>query len=127
MKKADVTSFLFVLFLVPGLVLFNFSVVAQETSKLSDPLPDNINKIVTTSCMPCHTNKGGFMARGKLNFSEWTQYSPDKQIEKAEKMYSEIKKGAMPPKSARETRPEIVPGKEQVDIIKKWAESFKSK
>jgi hypothetical protein len=41
-------------------------------------------------------------------------------------MYSVLKKGAMPPKSVRETRPEIVPAKEQIEIIQKWAESLKS-
>jgi hypothetical protein len=76
--------------------------------------------------MPCHTSKGGLFSRGKLNFTEWTQYSPAKQKEKAEKMYSVLKKGAMPPKSVRETRPEIVPAKEQIEIIQKWAESLKS-
>jgi len=41
-------------------------------------------------------------------------------------MYSVLKKDKMPPKSARETRPEIIPTRDQVDTIKKWAESLKS-
>jgi len=126
MKKATVSSILVLIFFVLGLFLLNYSVTGQETSKVSPALPDNINTIVTVSCMPCHTSKGGLLSRGKLNFTEWTQYSPEKQKEKAEKIYSVLKKGIMPPKSARETRPEIVPTKEQTDTIKKWAESLKA-
>ena len=66
------------------------------------------------------------MSKAKLNFTEWTNYSPEKQKEKAAKMFSELNKGAMPPKTAREKRPELIPTKEQVEIIKKWSESFLS-
>ena len=125
MKKAT-TSSLVLLFIVTGQFFLNSSVTGQETSKVSPPLPDNINKIVSASCMPCHSSKGGLMPRTKLNFTEWTQYSPSKQKDRAEKMYSVLKKEKMPPKSARETRPEIIPTKEQVETIKKWAESLKA-
>jgi hypothetical protein len=124
MKKAITSLLLFLLIIVSAPFIFNILASAQETSKISPSLPDDVNEIVTFSCMPCHTSTGGFMSRSKLNFTEWTQYSPSKQKEKAEKMYSDIKKGKMPPKSARETRPEIIPTKEQIDIIKKWVESL---
>jgi hypothetical protein len=126
MKKTAFSSLPVLLFLVFGLFLFNFSLIGQEISKVSPALPENVNKIVTASCTPCHTSKGGVMARGKLNFTEWTQYSLEKQKEKAEKIYSELKKGVMPPKSARESRPEIVPVKEQIDTIKKWVDSLEA-
>ena len=74
--------------------------------------------------MPCHTSQGGLLSRVKLNFTEWTGYSQSKQKEKAEKIYSMVKKGAMPPKAARENRPEIIPTQEQTDLIKKWADSL---
>jgi hypothetical protein len=125
MKVATI-SLLILLLIVTGLFLFNLPLSGQETSKASPPLPDNVNKIVTFSCMPCHSSKGGLMPRTKLNFTEWTQYSPSKQKDRAEKMYSVLKKEKMPPKSARETRPEIIPTKEQVETIKKWAESLKA-
>ena len=96
----------------------------QETSKASPSLPDNINKIVSVSCMPCHSANGGYLSRTKLNFSEWADYSADKQKKKAGQMYKELKKNAMPPKDAREANPDIIPTKEQVEIIKNWADSF---
>ena len=100
------------------------ALIGQEPQKASLPLPDNVKTIVAKSCMPCHSSTGGLMSRSKLNFDEWTSYSADKQKDKANDMYSKISKDKMPPKNARETRPEIIPTKEQVRIIKKWADSF---
>lgn len=125
MKNATFSSSWVRFPLISGLFLLNFSISGQEL-KVSPPLPDNVNKIVTSSCTPCHTNQGKLFSRAKLNFSEWSQYSPDKQKAKAEKMYSLLEKGDMPPKSVSKTRPEIIPTKDQIDIIKKWAESLKA-
>jgi hypothetical protein len=126
MKKATRSLLLANLIIVQSLFFLNFSVFCQETSKVSSSLPDYINKIVTGSCMPCHSSKGGLMSRSKLNFTGWAQYSPLKQKEKAEMMYSMLIKGAMPPKSEREARPQNIPTKEQIETIKKWAESLKA-
>lgn len=125
MKKAAYSILPVPLFLVFGLFLLNLTVAGQETSKASPPLPDNIDAIVSVSCVPCHTSKGGFLSRGTLNFTEWTIYSQGKQKNRAEKMSYMLNKGKMPPKSVRKSRPEIVPSKEQIDIIKKWADSLK--
>ena len=54
--------------------------------------------------MPCHSANGGYLSRTKLNFSEWTDYSADKQKKKAAQMYKEMNKNAMPPKDARESK-----------------------
>jgi hypothetical protein len=124
MKKTTTSFLSALLFVFSGLFLLSFTVTGQETSNTYPVLPDNINAIVSVSCMPCHTSKGGILSKAKLNFTEWDQYSQNKQKEKAEKIYSELKKGAMPPKAARETRPEIIPTKEQVNTIKNWADSL---
>jgi len=124
MKKSLVLSFLFPCFLFFSLLLICNPANSQDAAKASAALPDSINKIVTNSCTPCHTSQGGLMSKSKLNFTEWTNYSPEKQKEKAEKMYSEINKVAMPPKAAREKRPESIPTKDQLEIIKKWSESL---
>jgi mono/diheme cytochrome c family protein len=124
MKKSVVLSFLFPCILFLSLFLICNPAISQDAAKASASLPDSINKIMTNSCTPCHTSQGGLMSKSKLNFTEWTNYSPEKQKEKAAKMYSEINKGAMPPKAAREKRPEAIPTKDQIEIIKKWSESF---
>jgi hypothetical protein len=124
MKKAEIESFIIPAFLVFTLLIFGFKSATQVASKELVPLPGEVNTIVTASCTPCHTSEGGPMAKSKLNFTEWTNYSPEKQKEKAAKMYSELNKGDMPPKTARQKRPDLIPTKEQVEIIKKWSESF---
>ena len=126
MKKTSFTSFFIPGFLVLGMFLLTSPVKGQEVANTAQALPDSINKIVSFSCVPCHTSQGGLMSKAKLNFTEWTNYSPEKQKEKASKMFSELDKGAMPPKSAREKKPELIPTKEQVETIKKWSESFLS-
>jgi hypothetical protein len=123
MKKITATSTSVLISSV--LCLLSLISNGQDTLKMSSPLPDNINRIVTFSCMPCHSSTGGMLSRMKLNFTDWTGYSAETQQKKAEKMYSELKKGKMPPKSVRETRPEIIPTKEQINIIKEWSDSFK--
>jgi hypothetical protein len=125
MKKTVNSVLSVLLFIVAGLFLINLSVTGQEAPKELAVLPDSISAIVNISCVPCHTNNGGLISRSKLNFSEWTRYSPKKQKERAEKMYEELNKSAMPPKSARQTRPEIIPSREQIEKIKKWADSLK--
>jgi hypothetical protein len=126
MKKTVIASLS-----VPGLlfIILLLSCVpakAQDTLKKISALPDEINSIITLSCTPCHTSEGGLMAKSKLNFTDWNNYSPEKQKEKAEKIYAEVNKGSMPPKMAREKRPESIPTKDQIEIIKKWSESFQS-
>ena len=65
------------------------------------------------------------VVQGKIEFFRVDSVFTTKQKERAEKMYSVLKKEKMPPKSARETRPDIIPSRDQVDTIKKWAESLK--
>jgi mono/diheme cytochrome c family protein len=125
MKRINLSLLLSPVSLVFGLLVLSLPATCQEITKnASLQLPDEIYKIVNVSCIPCHTSEGGVMSRSKLNITEWAKYSPEKQKEKAAKMYSEINKGAMPPKKARENNPEKIPTKEQAEIIKKWSESF---
>jgi mono/diheme cytochrome c family protein len=117
------------LLLVPGFLIFSLSFLSfrtrtQEASKTPASLPDEVKKIVSVSCVPCHTSDGGLMSRSKFNMNEWTNYSPEKQKAKAAKIYAEVNKGAMPPKSAREKNPELIPTSEQIAILKGWSESF---
>ncbi len=124
MKNTENLSAVMRLFAVFIFLIISCSLTGQETPKVSAPLPESINRIVSVNCMPCHSDKGGMMSRTKLNFNEWTSYTSDKQKKRAETMYKELKKGAMPPKSARENNPDIIPTKEQIAIIKAWADSL---
>jgi hypothetical protein len=124
MKKIAYRSLLNTAILTLILLFVNPSAKAQDNAKLVASFPDNINKIVSASCTPCHIDKGGTMAKSKLNFTAWEKYSPEKQKEKAKQMYAELDKGKMPPKAAREKRPDLIPTTEQIEIIKKWSETY---
>jgi hypothetical protein len=126
MKQTVVFSKGFNWFLIFILLVLSVPAVSQETSKVSPPLPDYINKIVSVSCMPCHSSSGGYASKSKLNFNEWTDYSVDKQLKKAQLMYKKLKKNEMPPKTARENNPDIIPTSEQLAIIKSWADSLEA-
>ena len=98
----------------------------QIENKQNLSIPENVNIIFQTKCMSCHGSNGGRFPKSKLNFSRWTGYGASKQAEKASSICSAVRKGKMPPKSARESKPELIPTKEQVDLICNWAESIKS-
>jgi mono/diheme cytochrome c family protein len=108
-------------------VLANINIASGQTGKKHQfPIPEDINKIFQTSCMPCHGSNGGRLPKSMLNFSRWAGYGPAKEVEKLSLICSALRKGAMPPRSARKSKPELVPTKEQIDLICKWAESLKS-
>jgi mono/diheme cytochrome c family protein len=100
---------------------------AQSSGKEKQyPIPDSINAVFKTSCMQCHGATGGRLPTSKLKFTRWAGYGGSKQVEKAGQICNELRKGKMPPKSAREEHPELIPTKEQIDMICKWAESLKA-
>ena len=107
--------------------LANICIASGQTEKKQQfPIPENINKIFQTSCMPCHGSDGGRLPKSRLYFSRWAGYGTAKEVEKASLICSSVRKGKMPPKSARDSKPELIPTKEQVDLICNWAELLKS-
>jgi hypothetical protein len=108
-------------------ILLNIHVTSGQTGKEQPyPIPENINNIFQTSCMPCHGDNGGRLPTARINFSRWAGYGAAKETEKASLICSTLRKGAMPPKSIRDSNPALIPTKEQIDLICKWAESLKS-
>jgi len=114
MKK----SFLLLLVAIT-LVIVSGSVLPADKS-----IPDNLKVVFKNSCMACHSDNGGGMAKAKLNFSKWDTYSPEKQIKKAVAICTVISKGSMPPKSFIKSHPEAVLSDEQKTDVRKWSESF---
>jgi mono/diheme cytochrome c family protein len=110
------------------IITLNIGVASGQNGKeQSVPIPDTINKIFQISCIPCHGIDGGRFPHSRLNLSKWAGYSAEKEAEKAALICSTLSRGSMPPKSRRESQPELNPTKEQVEMICKWAESFNSK
>jgi uncharacterized membrane protein len=124
MNKSKRVSLSILLLLVSGLFFISSSLKGQVNPQVLSALPDDVKAIVTRSCMPCHSSEGGLMSRSKLNLTSWAEYTPEKQKEKADKMYTELKKGSMPPRKVKEAKPEIIPTAEQLEVIRIWAESL---
>jgi len=117
-----------ILFLISltGILGNSPSVSAQLGKGKAESISDSINKVFQASCMPCHGSKGGRLPTASLNFSRWTGYGAVKQADKALAICSAINNGVMPPGRMRDSNPELVPTKEQTDLICKWAESLKT-
>jgi len=115
------------MFIVALMIFADYSAGSgQKVKEQSYPIPENINKIFETSCFQCHGKKGGRLPKTRLNFSRWAAYGASKEIEKASMICSAVSKGAMPPRRIREANPELIPTKEQADLICSWAESLKA-
>jgi len=113
---------LIALFLIASaLSPINPSCNKNTASTTTDSIPVELRLIFKKSCMDCHATGGSQMAMFVLNFSEWGNYGPDKQVKKASAICSEISKGAMPPKSFRKAHPEAIPTEAQKDSICKWS------
>ena len=103
------------------------NITCQIVKEQPSPIPENINKIFQTSCLNCHGSNGRLLALAKLNLSKWDEYTAAEKAKKASGICSELTEGKMPPKSARKSNPELIPSKEQIELICKWAESLKPK
>jgi mono/diheme cytochrome c family protein len=107
-------------------ILSDIQIASAQTGKeKQSPIPENINKIFQASCLPCHGEQGGRLPTAKLDFSRWAGYNAAQQAEKASAICSTVRKGTMPPRSVRESKPELVLTKEQIDLVCKWAQSLK--
>ena len=114
---------LVLIFIISGINIAS----GQDVNDHAAPIPDEINRIFKASCMKCHDSKGKALARIKVNFSTWTEYSSQEGAKKASASCSELVKESMPPKRSRKSNPELIPSKEQIESICIWAESLKLK
>jgi hypothetical protein len=125
MRKIFVlTSFLIVLNLTGIVSLANTNVQDKE-NPVSATMPEDIYKIISSSCTDCHAKGGKKSAMSHVNFSEWDNYSPEKKADKAADMVKMLQKKKMPPKLTG-THP-IKSNNAQIETIAKWAESLSQK
>lgn len=115
------------------IVLISFSLaftpVEKDSSKginilNSYPIPDSLNNIFKNSCYMCHSDKGKYFAKMKLNFSEWDNYSTEKKVDKGAAICKVVSEGIMPPTSIRKEKPETIPTKAQIKSICNWSTSI---
>ena len=85
------------------------------------PFPEDVEKILQTSCYDCHTDAASnAKAKMKLNFSKWGELSDSKKVGKMENISEMIKKGDMPPGKYLEKYPDHALTPEQKSLIDTW-------
>jgi hypothetical protein len=128
MRKIAFVSLITMSIIISFLLAFNpQNVIGSKKGNAPGPgsaLPDSIQKFVKKACMDCHADDGNFMAKGKVNFSNWEKYDSEKQFNKANAMCKELTKSAMPPKKWRANNPGDVPTQAEVDMVCRWAKSL---
>ncbi|MBM3435450.1 MAG: hypothetical protein FJY07_04425 [Bacteroidetes bacterium] len=85
-------------------------------------IPENIYQIVERSCIPCHSDSSNnFAAKGKLNFTNWNEYSIARKISRLDAVCDVITTGKMPKKKFLKEYPDKALSPEEKEAICKWA------
>lgn len=127
-------------YLIPVLIIFlivtglqlpdrNHIINSEDPEEgLSLDFPEDVTTILERSCFDCHTDaSGNFMAKGKLNFSNWSDYDSRKKISKLNKICEEIEDESMPKKKYRKKHPEKALSEDDIKLICKWVEEESEK
>lgn len=87
-------------------------------------IPEDVMKVLSVSCMPCHSDNGSGSAKIVLNFSAWKELSPKKQVKRAASCCRAVTNGTMPPKSFVSKNPEAEIDAAKIEIICNWSRSL---
>ena len=125
-KTSAIMAVTFVILIITAMALTPVKGISQKEIKIlnSNSIPDSLNKILVNSCAYCHSDEGKFIAKAKLNFSGWDKYTQKEKIKKGNAICKMISEGAMPPKSARKSKPEAIPTDAQIKNICNWSVSL---
>ena len=104
------------------------------------PAPSEVRGVFERACYDCHSNETAWPwysrvapvswlvahdveeGREHLNFSEWTSYPPDDQMELREEVWEEVEEGEMPRWFYVPLHREAELSGEDKEILKLWAE-----
>jgi len=128
LKSFYLKSLLTGLFLVSFTLLPVASQVAKNDSTIQKPkssIPTEVQAVFANSCLKCH-GEGG-RARAALDFTKWEAYTAEMKAHKAKEIIQTVSSGSMPPKNFTNANPSAVVLKAQVELIRKWSESFATK
>jgi hypothetical protein len=129
MKKGFFVLITIMVFSIPGVSIFSASTAVSQTGKptsVNIAIPDSINLILTKSCTPCHSGSN-IIASSHFNITKWAEYTSNEQVKKGTAICEIITKGDMPPKSVRNSKPEMIPTESQLAMICKWVNSLSVK
>lgn len=128
MKKLIFSSILLIA-TVLAVMAFNYPSLSVSGKNINPPqekvirvFPDTVQKVLETSCFDCHgATSSNTKALAKIDFSKWNDLPAAKKIGKLQDVIDVVNKGDMPPLKYVTNYPDRAPGKEQKDIIIKWA------
>ena len=108
-------------FAVLALMAFNFPSFNSPQDKPASPFPDDVAKILQTSCFDCHGDaSSNAKAKMKLNLGKWDELSDAKKVGKMENINEVITKGDMPPGKYLEKNPDAKLTNDQKAVVNKW-------
>jgi hypothetical protein len=125
-------------------VAIQFVPVSRTNPPVTSPLaaPEPVQSILRRSCYDCHSNETrwpwyAYVApvswlvagdvkdgRAKMNFSTWGEYSAAKRASKAGEMVDEVEGGSMPLPKYLRMHGDAKLSPEDVNALRKWADSF---
>jgi len=109
-----------------GAFTFNFNskelnTTANTQDELNLGFPDDVKKILKTSCFDCHTSASkNIKSKGALNFNKWDDYKTTKKIGKLNDLCELVQDGDMPTSKYLKNYPDKKLNEEQVKIICDW-------
>lgn len=113
--------FLLVLVLVAaGFAIVSWTPGNDKPVAGDNDIPAGVAKILNNSCFACHGADGKAMALSHLKLAQWSEYSAEKQADKAADICKMVSAGKMPPKGYLNNNPGAVLTKAQVDSICAW-------
>ena len=136
----------FFLFLSVLIVLFQFFPVEHSNPEIQAEIRigEKIKSVLKRSCYDCHSNETLWPyysyifpfsilvshhvseGRGELNFSSWENLSPKKKSSRAKDIIEEIESGEMPPGYYILFNKKAVLSKDEIDLLKEWADKLVS-
>lgn len=108
----------------------------------AENIPENIETMLTNSCLDCHSNQTNYLwfhkvapvswfinnhieeGKKELNLSEWGQQDVFDKLGILEDMVEEVEEGNMPLKEYVWLHPDAKMGEEEIAQIKEWSEKL---
>jgi hypothetical protein len=112
-----------------------------ERGHVSVPPPE-VKEILKVSCYDCHSHETVWPwysriapvswliasdreeGRGKLNFSTWNRYTPERQVHLIAEAMDEIREGGMPPWYYSWKHPGSEVTSDELKVLEAWAQEY---
>ncbi len=118
-----IVGILIVFFVCASATFGQEPVKADSTSTI----PVELNQILKTSCMTCHSDAGRDKPKNAVNFSLWEKYTPTEKMMLASSIQTEVTKKSMPPKGFLNSHPDAALNDLQISQIVQWCDALKAK